>query len=74
MRLAAIGKHEWVILLLVVAGAAFWCWMLIECVKREKSEGSSKLAWILVVLLGGFLGALVYFFVRRPARIRESGA
>ena len=52
---------------------AFWVWMIIECATKEPSEGNDKLIWILVILLLNWLGALVYFFARRPARIRLYG-
>ncbi len=58
--------------LLVALAAIFWIWMLVECLTQESSEGNDKLAWTLVILLANFLGAVIYFFVRRPSRIRMS--
>lgn len=52
---------------------AFWIWMLVDVVTKEPSEGNERLVWLLVVILLGFLGALLYFFVRRPQRIRQFG-
>ena len=40
---------------------------------REPSEGNDKLVWILLIVLLGFLGALLYFFIRRPQRISQHG-
>ncbi|MGJ8654414.1 MAG: PLD nuclease N-terminal domain-containing protein [Opitutaceae bacterium] len=51
-------------------GLAFWIWMLIDCLKYEKSEGNDKLIWVLVLVLTNWIGALIYFFVRRPERKR----
>jgi formate hydrogenlyase subunit 3/multisubunit Na+/H+ antiporter MnhD subunit len=51
----------------------FWVRMLIECATKESSEGNMKLIWILVILLASWLGALIYYFVRRPQRIQEIG-
>lgn len=56
-----------------LAAFAFWIWMLIDCVKNESSEGNDKLIWILVIVLLQGLGALIYFFARRPARRRQLG-
>ncbi len=47
---------------------AFWVWMLIDCLSNEPSEGSDKVVWALVLILLPFIGALIYFFVRRPQR------
>ena len=60
-----------------IALAAFglWIWMLIECLTKEPNEPGSndKLIWFLVVFFGWTIGALIYFFVRRPERIRNYG-
>jgi len=53
------------------AGAfAFWIWMLVDCLKHESSEGNDKLVWALVIVLTNWIGALIYFFVRRGERRR----
>ncbi len=57
----------------VVGVCAFWVWMIIECATKEPSEGNDKLIWILVILLLNWLGALIYYFARRPTRMRLYG-
>ena len=52
---------------------AFWIWMIIDCANNEPSEGNDKIVWILVIVLAGFLGAVVYYFARRPSRICKYG-
>jgi ABC-type Co2+ transport system permease subunit len=52
--------------IVVLAAFAFWIWMLIDAIRRTPSEGNTKLIWILVIILAGIIGALVYFFVQRP--------
>lgn len=52
---------------------AFWIWMLIECAVYESSEGNIKATWILIILVGNWIGALLYLFVRRPQRKVEIG-
>ena len=59
--------------LLGLAATGFWIWMLIDCVTNEPSEGNNKIIWILIIIFTHGLGALIYFFVRRPERIREHG-
>lgn len=56
-----------------VAIMAFWLWTLIDCLKNESAEGNDKLIWILVIVLAGWIGSLVYLFVRRPQRKAAQG-
>jgi hypothetical protein len=56
-----------------ILGTLFWLWMLIDCAMKEPSDGNDKLIWIIVIIFTHLLGALVYFFVRRPKRIQEYG-
>jgi len=58
---------------LAVIGTIFWIWMLVDCAMKESSQGNDKLIWILVILFTHWIGAAIYFFVRRPQRIREVG-
>jgi hypothetical protein len=51
---------------------AFWIWMLVDCLKFESSEGNDKLVWVLVIVLTNWVGALIYYFVRRGERRRLS--
>lgn len=52
---------------LAIAGLVFWIFMLIDVVQRENWEHENdKTTWILVVVLAGAIGALIYYFsVRR---------
>lgn len=71
--MAMLGGLELLLFLpmlaLGVLGTVFWIWMLIDCAMNEPSDGNDKLVWILVILFAHFLGALIYFFVRRPRRL-----
>ena len=51
---------------------AFWVWMLLDCIRYESNEGNDKIAWLLVIVVTKFIGALIYYFVRRPQRMRTS--
>ena len=57
----------------LVCAFAFWLWMLIDCATKEPSTGNDKLIWILVIIFAHWVGALIYFIVRRPQRIAEHG-
>ena len=61
------------IMAFAVASFGFWIWMLIDCITKESSEGNDKLIWILVIVFTNFVGAPLYYFVRRPERIRNFG-
>ena len=52
-----------------IAGTIFWLWMLIDCLSNEPS-GNEKILWAIVILLTNVLGALLYYFIRRPQRGR----
>jgi hypothetical protein len=56
-------------LLGAAAAVAFWVWMIIDCATREPAEGNERLIWILIIVLAHWIGALIYYFVRRPKRI-----
>ena len=60
--------------LLGLATTVFWIWMLVECATKERSEGNSQMLWIVVIAVTHFIGALLYFLIRRPDRIREYGS
>lgn len=49
----------------------FWIWMLVDCLKNEDSKENDIILWVLVIILTNWIGALIYFFVRRPERKRK---
>jgi Phospholipase_D-nuclease N-terminal len=59
--------------ILSLAVTIFWLWMLTDCASNEPSEGNDKLTWILIILLVPFFGSVIYYFVRRPQRIKSVG-
>ncbi|MBD1930392.1 MULTISPECIES: PLDc N-terminal domain-containing protein [Cyanophyceae] len=59
--------------ILFVGVLFFWLWILIDCITKEPNDRSNKLAWLIVILFTNGIGALIYYFVRRPQRIKELG-
>jgi predicted cation transporter len=57
-----------------VGATILWIWMLIDCATKEPSDGNDKIIWMLVILFTHVIGALIYYFVRRPQRIHLYGA
>ncbi|MDR2982532.1 MAG: PLDc N-terminal domain-containing protein [Puniceicoccales bacterium] len=43
----------------------FWLWTLIDCIRREHKGENTKLIWVLVIVLVGPLGSLIYLLAGR---------
>lgn len=56
-----------------LALTAFWIWMIIDAATKEPAEEPNKIMWVLIVVLLHWLGAAIYYFARRPERIRKYG-
>jgi len=54
------------IIALSLAGFVFWIFALVDCVRRDFPGDNDKLMWILIMLFGGLIGALIYWVVGRP--------
>jgi len=69
------GLLVWFLLLIVIGlgGTALWIWMIVDCATNEGQEGNDKLVWVLVIVMTGFIGALIYLLARRPKRIQQYG-
>jgi hypothetical protein len=59
--------------LCLAAGTAFWIWMLVDCANRESDQGNTKVVWVIIIVVANFIGALIYYFARRPQRWAELG-
>tara|TARA_Y100000310_G_C19967069_1_gene483806 strand:+ start:70 stop:312 length:243 start_codon:yes stop_codon:yes gene_type:complete len=44
---------------------AFWVWMIVDAAKRKFKNDVEKIVWLLVIVFGHWIGALVYFIVVR---------
>lgn len=61
--------------LIAVGAVAMWVYALIDAIRVPDDsmyQVGNKLIWILVILLGWILGAVVYLFVGRPLRRRPA--
>ena len=57
-----------VFILFWLVAIGLWIWMLIDLVQRDESEfgstsGNQKVLWLLIVLLTGWIGSLIYYFM-----------
>jgi len=61
-----------IILLAIILGIAsfvFWILMVIDAAKRGFKNSNEKVVWIIVIVLLGALGALIYYFaVKRNSK------
>jgi hypothetical protein len=55
-----------------VAALAFWVWMIVDCATNEPSVGNDKVVWIIVIVFGQAIGALIYYFARHCKRAEEA--
>ena len=62
-----------VMMLIAIGGTILWIWMIIDCATQEPSESGDKVVWLLIILLTHVVGALIYYFVRRPQRMSAFG-
>ena len=74
LRLELTMIFHLLIVALVLGASVFWVFMIIDCATKEAASGNEKLIWILIVIFTHWIGALIYYFVRRPQRIAELGA
>ena len=61
------------IIIFGLLSSIFWIWMLIDCVTKEPDADNSKWAWTIIIVLLHFVGALIYYFARRPERMAMYG-
>lgn len=48
----------------------FWIWMIIDAAKRSFRNDIEKIVWIVVIVLGSWVGALVYFLAIKVSNPR----
>jgi hypothetical protein len=60
-------------LAVAVLAIVFWIWMIVDCATNEPAEGNDKIIWILIIIFTHWIGALIYFLVRRPQRLQRLG-
>jgi hypothetical protein len=55
--------------LLALIASIFWIWMIIDALVYEPTT-AEKLLWFLVIFFLHFIGALIYFVMRKSQRPR----
>jgi Phospholipase_D-nuclease N-terminal len=57
------------LLLLIPLGLAcmaFWIWMLVHAAQNKGLSDGERVAWVVIIALVHFIGALLYFFIGKP--------
>ena len=52
-----------------IGGMILWIFMLIDVTKREFKGKDEKLVWVLILVLTGVIGAIIYYFYGRKLGI-----
>ena len=58
-------------LVIIFAMIAVWVYAIVDITKND-FEGDNKMIWLLIVILVGFLGAIIYFIVGREKKISKT--
>ncbi len=46
-----------------IGGFIFWIFMIVDVVQRKFDKEDTRLMWILIVVLTGLIGAIIYYFM-----------
>ena len=67
------GGAEWILIIvalaLVLASIVFWIYTIVDIVKSNFQDETTKIIWLLVVVLIGILGSLIYWIFGRSGRV-----
>ena len=65
------------VMAVAVLGTVFWVLALVDLLRRPgwqwPAAGQNQLVWVLVVVLGQLIGAIIYWLVARPALRQVEG-
>ena len=61
---AGVSLFFIVVIGLIVLASVFWIWMLVDAA-TSSLPSTEKLVWVIVILFGHILGALIYFVAGR---------
>ena len=69
---SGLGGQEIIVLilvgLLVVAGIGLWIWSLIHCITNKRLTDTNRIIGIVLIILLGLIGSLVYLFLPRESQ------
>lgn len=50
----------------------FWIWMLVDVAKRQFEHKETKLPWVLAIVFGGLITALIYYFTVKKVSAKKN--
>jgi hypothetical protein len=59
---------------LAIFAFVFWIWMLVDAIQNRGISDGEKVGWVMAIVFLHFIGALVYYLIARPKRLRPLGA
>lgn len=59
----AIVLLFFLIAIIAILTTILWIWMIVDCAKRKFKNENDKIVWILVIVLAGLIGSIIYYFV-----------
>jgi len=48
---------------IIILSLIFWIFMIVDVVQRKFKNENDQVLWILVVILAGIIGAIIYYFM-----------
>ena len=67
--IAMPGGTEFLLIAVVLFGLFFWIKCIVEIAKSDFKQKDQQIICLLVTILMGFVGALIYYFAGRSSRI-----
>lgn len=67
--MAASAVAVLLVVVVGIGGLALWIWALVDAIRTRDGQfrAGTQLIWILVILFGNLIGAIVYLAVGRPS-------
>jgi uncharacterized membrane protein len=67
--LGIIGPYQWIIILIAAFLGVIAIIIALSDISKSKFNGNDKIAWVLLVLFTGLLGAIFYFAFGRKQKL-----
>jgi len=55
--------------IVIISAIIFTLWMLIDCIRREFKD---RVLWILIILLVGLIGSIIYYFMIKRKNVHDN--
>jgi hypothetical protein len=73
MFLISLNQPQWWFILLAILTLIVWIAALVSVVMSDFKDSTTKLMWVLIILLGSLFGALLYFVIGRTQAVHVGG-